>query len=107
MFIYLFAHALCRLVLMSENPILPVDKKTWNKWLFYINVIIFIIVAVFIYLLIIDSYKAGSISAQNNTNLLSNAWIMVVRDIAFLVAGLVIIFFQLFSYYKQLSRRSW
>ena len=92
---------------MSENPILPVDKKTWNKWSFYINVIIFFIVAVFIYLLVIDSYNAGSISVQNNTNLLSNAWIMVVRDIAFLVASLVIIFFQLFSYYKQLSRRSW
>jgi hypothetical protein len=92
---------------MSDNPILPFDKKTWHKWSFYINVVIFIIVAVFIYLLIIDSYSAGSISVQNNTSLLSNAWIMVVRDIAFLVTGLVIIFFQLFSYYKQLSRRSW
>jgi len=92
---------------MSENPVLPVDKKTWNKWSFYINVIIFIIIAVFIYLLVIDSYNAGSISVQNNANLLSNAWIMVVRDIAFLAAGLVIIFFQLFNYYKQFSRRSW
>jgi hypothetical protein len=92
---------------MSDNQILPFDKKTWHKWSFYINVVIFIIVAVFIYLLIIDSYNAGSISVQNNTSLLSNAWIMVVRDIAFLVTGLVIIFFQLFSYYKQLSRRSW
>ena len=90
---------------MSENPILPLDKKTWNKWSFYINVIIFIIIAIFIYLLIIDSIEVGS--SLNDTSRLSNAWFMVVRDIAFLAAGLVVIFFQLFSYYKQLSRRSW
>jgi hypothetical protein len=46
---------------MSENPILPVGKKTWNKWSFYINVIIFIIVAVFIYLLFTDAYSAGMV----------------------------------------------
>ena len=92
---------------MSENPILPVDKKTWNKWSFYINVIIFIIVAVFIYLLIRDAYDAGQVSVQNNTNLLTDAWFVIVRDIAFLAAGLVILFVQLFNYYRQLSRRSW
>ena len=69
---------------MSENPILPIDKKTWNKWSFYINVVIFIIIAVFIYLLILDAFNAGKVYRDNNTNLLTNAWIAVVRDIAFL-----------------------
>jgi hypothetical protein len=92
---------------MSENTILPVDKKTWNKWSFYINVIIFIIIAVFIYLLIKDSMEVGRQMVGSDTNLLSNAWFVVVRDIAFLAAGLVILFVQMFNYYRQLSRRSW
>jgi hypothetical protein len=92
---------------MSENPVLPVDKKTWNKWSFYINVIIFIIIAVMIYLLILDAFNAGRVFSENDTTLLTNAWIAVVRDVAFLAVGLVILFVQMFNYYRQLSRRSW
>ena len=92
---------------MSENPVLPVDKKTWNKWSFYINVIIFIIIAVIIYLLILDAFHAGMVYAQNDATSLTNAWISVVRDVAFLAVGLVILFVQTFNYYRQLSRRSW
>ena len=92
---------------MADITPLQLDKKTWNKWSFYINLIIFIIIAVFIYLLIRDSYDAGRLSVQNDVNLLSNAWFVIVRDVAFLAAGLVIIFFQLFSYYRQIIRRSW
>jgi hypothetical protein len=107
MFIYPFTHALCRLVSMSENPVLSVDKKTWNKWSFYLNVVIFIIIAVFIYLLILDAFNAGRVYVQNDPTLLTNAWIAVVRDVAFLAVGLVILFVQMFNYYRQLSRRSW
>jgi hypothetical protein len=105
MFIYLFAHALCRLVYMKENSVFSVDKKTWNKWSFYINVIIFIIIAVFIWLLIRDAYAVGTV--YNNASALTDAWFMVVRDVAFLAVGLVILFVQMFNYYRQLSRRSW
>jgi uncharacterized membrane protein len=107
MFIYAFAHALCRFVFMSENPGLSVDKKTWNKWSFYLNVVIFIIIAVFIYLLIFDAFNAGNVFTRNDPTLLTNAWIAVVRDVAFLTVGLVILFVQMFNYYRQLSRRSW
>jgi hypothetical protein len=92
---------------MSENQILPVDKRTWNKWSFYINVVIFIIIAVIIYLLILDAFNAGRVFTQNDATLLTNAWIAVVRDVAFLAVGLVILFVQMFNYYRQLSRRSW
>ena len=92
---------------MSENPILPVDKKTWNKWSFYINVVLFIIIAVFIYLLILDAFNAGTLYAENDTSLLTNAWFAIVRDVAFLAVCLVILFVQIFNYYRQLSRRSW
>ncbi len=105
MFIYIFAHALCRLVCMSENPILPVDKKTWNKWSFYINVVIFFIIAVCIWLLIRDAYHAGTVFGVASE--LTDAWVAVVRDVAFLAVGLVILFVQMFNYYRQLSRRSW
>lgn len=92
---------------MAEISPLQIDKKTWNKWSFYINVIIFILIAIFIYLLIRDSYQAGLVSVQNDANVLTNAWFMIVRDVAFLAAGFVILFFQLFNYYRQLMRRSW
>jgi hypothetical protein len=105
MFIYLFAHALCRLVCMSENPVLSVDKKTWNKWSFYINVVIFIIIAVFIWQIIRDAYNAGTVYGVASQ--LTDAWVAVVRDVAFLAVGLVILFVQMFNYYRQLSRRSW
>jgi L-asparagine transporter-like permease len=90
---------------MSESPILPVDKKTWNKWSFYINGVIFIIVAVFIYLLFLDALNAGKVYGDNYE--LTNALIAVMRDVAFLAVGLVILFVQMFNYYRQLSRRSW
>ena len=38
---------------------------------------------------------------------LTNALIAVMRDVAFLAVGLVILFVQMFNYYRQLSRRSW
>ena len=90
---------------MSENPVFPVDKKTWNKWSFYINVVLFIIVAVFIWLLIQDAYHAGTVFDRASD--LTDAWIAVIRDVAFLAVGLVILFVQMFNYYRQLSRRSW
>ena len=37
----------------------------------------------------------------------TNALIAVMRDIAFLAVGLVVLFVQMFNYYRQLSRRSW
>jgi SNF family Na+-dependent transporter len=92
---------------MSENPVMSVDKKTWNKWSFYINIILFIVVALFIYLVIIDSFNAGKVFSENDASLLTNAWFVIVRDVAFLSAGLVILFVQMFNYYRQLSRRSW
>jgi hypothetical protein len=92
---------------MSEKPGLSVDKKTWNKWSFYINVVLFIVVAVFIYLVIIDSFNAGKVYAQSDVTLVTNAWFVIVRDVAFLAAALVILFVQMFNYYRQLSRRSW
>ena len=92
---------------MSEITPLQMDKKTLNKWLFYINVVIFIIVALFIYLLIRDAIEVGRFMNLNDATNLSNAWFAVVRDIAFISVCLAIIFFRLFTYHRELMRRSW
>ena len=87
------------MVFMAESGVHQIDKKTWNKWSFYINIVVFIIIAIFIYLLIIDSHNAGSG--------VTNSWLHVSRDIAFLAVSLTIIFFQLFKYQRIVIRRSW
>jgi len=91
---------------MVDRLNLQIDKKMWNRVSFYINVVIFLIVAVFLYLLIIDSFSAGRLSNATDTLVLSNAWIAVARDVAFVAVGFVIIFVQLFLSYRKLSQRS-
>jgi hypothetical protein len=90
---------------MIETRIHEIDKKTWHKWLFYINIVVFIIIAISIYLLIIDSYKAGTL--RDTTDPLAQAMLHVARDVAFLAISLTYIFFQLFKYQRLIIRRSW
>jgi len=91
---------------MVDRQNLQIDKQMWNRVSFYVNVIIFILIAVFLYLLVIDSFNAGRLATGSDTLLLSNAWIAVARDIAFVSVGFVIIFVQLFLSYRKLSMRS-
>ena len=91
---------------MADRPNLQIDKQLWNRVSFYINVIIFIIIAVFLYLLVLDSTHAGMLSNSTDMISLSNAWLAVARDIAFVAVGFVIIFVQLFLSYRKLSMRS-
>jgi len=94
---------------MAETRIHQIDKKTWNKWSFYINIIIFIIIALVIYLLIIDSYNAGKIASAQvyGADQLSQAWLTIGRDIAFLAICLTYVFFILYRYQRLIIRRSW
>ena len=93
---------------MVEGKLHQIDRKTWNKWLFYINILVFIIIAVSIYLLIIDSYNAGKLASQSNIgDQLSQAWLIISRDVAFIAVCFTYIFFQLFKYQKIIIRRSW
>ena len=82
---------------MADNAFHQMSKKTWYKWSFYINIILFFIVALFIYLLIIDclEYSRGSYE-----------WIYIVRDISFLSISLALIFFQFFRNMLKIMRRS-
>ncbi len=91
-------HALfvSEVVLMVDGKINQISKKTWYKWSFYINIILFFIVALFVYLLVIDSlqFKGGY------------DWIYITRDIGFLSAALALIFFQFFRNLLIIMRRS-
>jgi len=82
---------------MVDNAFHQMGKKTWYKLSFYINIILFFIVAIFIFLLIKDclEYNRGSYE-----------WINIVRDIAFLSISLALIFFQFFINMLKIMRRS-
>ncbi|MEM0466733.1 MAG: hypothetical protein QXX20_03950 [Candidatus Thermoplasmatota archaeon] len=93
---------------MIETKPQQIDKQTWNKVSFYVDIIVFIVIAISIYLLILNAYEAGKIaSTQYGGDQLSSAWINVARDIAFLAFGLAWIFFRLYSYRGIVARRYW
>ena len=73
-------------------------KKTWYKWSFYINIILFFIIALFVYLLIKDSYQYGKDGGD--------LWLNITRDVAFIAIALAIIFFQFFKNLMLIMRRS-
>lgn len=84
---------------MVENIAQRVSKKTWYKWSFYINIVLFFIIALFIYLLVRDclNYSTGGGG---------ELWLYVTRDIAFLSIALALIFFQFFRNLLIIMRRS-
>jgi hypothetical protein len=85
---------------MADNMIHQLSKKTWYRWSFYINIILFFIIGLFIYLLIRDSYLLGL-----NPN--SDMWFAVARDVAFLAVAFALIFFQFFRNLLVIMRRSY
>ena len=81
---------------MAESTFRQISKKTWYRWSFYINIVLFFIVALFIYLLIRDclTFTGG------------DEWFYITRDIAFLAVALTLIFFQFFRNLMTIMRRS-
>ena len=83
---------------MVEDMIRQISKKTWYKWSLYINIILFFIVALFIYLLVKDSIAVGEQGGD--------VWLFVARDIAFIAVALALIFFQFIRNLFVIMRRS-
>jgi len=90
---------------MDEQSFNRISRKTWYRWSFYVNIVLFFIVAISLYLLILDSYQAGKI-AEVGGDSLSQAWLMIARDIAFLAISLALVFFQFFRNLLTIIRRS-
>ena len=84
---------------MVDSKFHQLSKKTWYRWSFYINLILFFIVALFIYLLVIDCItysRAGGVYD----------WLYITRDLVFLGIALALIFFQFFRNLLVIMRRS-
>ncbi|RLF42404.1 MAG: hypothetical protein DRN12_00325 [Thermoplasmata archaeon] len=91
---------------MDEQKITHISRRTWYRWSFYINIVLFFIAAIAVFLLIVDSYYAGKIAASGSGDDLSQAWIYIARDIAFLSISMALIFFQFFRNLLTIIRRS-
>jgi len=84
---------------MTEARKQQVDKETWDKMSFYIDIVVFAIIAICIYLLIQLSYAAGQTVESDQL------WFSIAGVVAFLAICLTWIFFRLFRYRGQLERR--
>jgi hypothetical protein len=91
---------------MDERSFNKISRKTWYRWSFYINIILFFIIAISLYLLIIDSYEAGKIAKAGAGDQLSQAWLYIARDVAFLCISLALVFFQFFRNLLTIIKRS-
>jgi len=85
---------------MADNIAQRISKKTWYRWSFYINIILFFIIALFIYLLVVDrlTYSAVNYGSYN--------WLAIARDLVFLSISLALVFFQFFRNLLIIMRRS-
>ena len=83
---------------MVDEMLRQINKKTWYKWSIYLNVILFLIIGIFTYLLMKDSIDVGKFGGDY--------WIYVSRDIAFLAIALALIFYQFFRNLFVIMRRS-
>ncbi len=88
---------------MIEDMFQKTSKKTWYRWSFYLNIVLFFIVGIFIYLLIKDSMYVGEVVSEGKA---SEAWLYVARDVAVLAIALSLIFFQFFRNILIIMRRS-
>ena len=90
---------------MVDNIIRQTSKKTWYKWSFYINIILFFVVAIMLYFVVTDAYNAGEAYADpynDNTNFM----FALARDIAILGVVIALIFFQFFKNVFTIMKRS-
>jgi len=83
---------------MADDLFRQMSKKTWYKWSLYINIILFFIVALFLYLLVRDfmTYKLDG----------GELWLNITRDIAFISVSLALIFVQFIRNLFIIMRRA-
>ena len=83
---------------MTDGMFRQVSKNAWYRVSLYVNLILFFVVALFIYLLVGDCIYYG----KNQ----GDSWLLVTRDIAFISVGLALIFFQFIRNLYTILRRS-
>jgi len=83
---------------MADELFRQVGRKTWYKWSIYINVILFFIIGLFLYLLVKDSLAYAREGGDD--------WLFITRDVAAISIALALVFFQLFRNIFIIMRRS-
>jgi hypothetical protein len=84
---------------MVDEIMRNISKKTWYRWSLYINIVLFFLVALFLYLLVIDCIDYGR-------GMGGSIWLLITRDVAFVSISLTLIFAQLIRYLFIIMRRS-
>jgi len=93
---------------MAETWVHQMEKKSWHKLSFYVNIILFIIVAVSVIMIILDSYNAGKqVAYGSGGDQMFSLGLYLARDIAFFAVALALIFFQFFRNLRVIILRSW
>jgi len=87
---------------MTEPRKQQIDKETWRKWSFYIDIIVFAIIAVCIYFLIQHAYAAGLNSGAPGE---AQEWFIISGVVAFLAICLTWIFIRLYWYRGEIEKR--
>ena len=91
---------------MVDQSIRQISRKTWYRWSFYVNIILFFVIGLSITLLITDTYAAGKIAYKGGGDPLSQQWLYIGRDVAFLSISFALVFFQFFKNLLVIIRRS-
>jgi hypothetical protein len=87
---------------MKETKKQQIDKDTWNKWSFYIDIIVFAIIAICIYLIIQHSYAAGMNSGAPTE---AQEWFTIAGAVALISICLTWIFTRLYRYRGEIEKR--
>jgi len=83
---------------MVENIVRQTSKKTWYRWSVYINVVLFFIVALMMYLLVKHSIDYGLKGGE--------LWRWITLDIGIIAIAVSLIFFQFFRNLFTIIKRS-
>ncbi|RLF62387.1 MAG: hypothetical protein DRN16_01675 [Thermoplasmata archaeon] len=82
-----------------------IERKTWRKWLFYIDIIIIAIFVISLVFLAEDAYYAGFYYGGGKTSVAQKQMWYVVRDASFITATLAWLFYRFFRNQFLLLRR--
>lgn len=91
---------------MEFEDFQKVDRATWRKYLFYIDLVVIGVFSVALILLVRHTFHAGQAVQRDELDASTRLLWLVVSDTAFLVAALGWIFYRFFrNQYLVLTRR--
>lgn len=93
---------------MELDDLQRIDRATWRRYLFYVDLVVIAVFALSLTLLVRHSFQAGQLVARDELNASTQALWLVVSDTAFLVASLSWIFYRFFrNQYLVMTRRGY